>query len=745
MGKMNKKIASALLIFSLIASGVIIIFPIQVQVVTAQIFHAQAPGSGSAEWEDTHTPAGFLATPGVDPDFNGDNSWDGIVRWHAGVDGHIVWDDFVVESGYTLTIDALNFNPYLITGDPITLNDGVSITIQSGGELQTTTDGNLFTTFTTFVNAGSGGDGIYIQNGAKARMWDFMVWNCINGVHFESGSEITSPGIKSGMFWDNTNYDLYIDGAVGATNIDDISTTTQGTGAYIANCRVNITDSSFDGHSIDGNCIYLNSTTNTKITDTIIAGTPANAGDLIYMDGTSGTIIRDCNLTEGTLGDYLVQCINGASPLIENTTLISGGGIFSVFANGGGGGGGCFPVILNGSGWGGGPFDNTTLAATGDSSINVQWWLHVCCDDGMGSPMAGAIVNIYNTTLTLVASGTTGADGFLYWNKITEFVHTSTERNIYNPFNVTGTSAPFANFTIDTIDRSKVTTVVLDVVGGDITPPSISPPTIVSRYADSATIQWTASESSDAAVWYGIDGTLTSEAAGSLGTLLQEVTLYGLLPGRSYTYAINSTDAVGNKNSSADPPISTLYTFSTKFNITLNQGWNMISVMMNQTVTALDTVLASVAGEFSAVQWFSTLDTQDSWKHWSEAKSSGNDLTDISRMMGLWIFITTPAGAVLQVDGVAPTGTYLNQIPLFQGWNYVGYPSVTPRTPNQALIAQGGLAPNFRVVWHYDSGAGQWTGWDQGSETPDNLNFMNPGEGYWIYMDAMDIWNIQYV
>lgn len=742
MGKMNKKIASALLIFIMVAGSFTLILPLGFPHAKALIIHGPNAPSASADWEDTHDPVGAPATPGG-PDYNGDWAFDGIVRWHAG-DDHIVQFDFVVETGYTLTIDALNFNPYLVTGNVITLNEGVSITVQSGGELQTNTDGNPFFTFTTFINAGSGFDGIYIQGGARGRLLDVMVANSQNGVQFESGSEMTSLGIRYGLYQDNANYDIKIDGAGGYTNIRDITLTSQGTGVHVSNCQVNITDTTFNDHGSGDNCIYLNNTTNARITDSMINGGSV-LGDLVYMTGTSGTIIRECSLVNGSLGNYLVYTINGASPLIENCTLVAGGGIFSVKADGGGGGGGCFPVILNASAFGGGPFDNTTLDATGDSEITVQWWLHVYCDDGVGGPMSGAIVNIYNNSLSLVSSGTTGADGFLYWNKITEFVHTSTLRDIYNPFNVTAASAPFANFTIETVDRTRVTTVVLDVVGGDTTKPSISSPTIVSRFADSVTIQWTASESSDAVVWYGLDGSMTSEAAGSVGTLLQEVTITGLLPGRSYTYATNSTDAFGNKNSSAEPPISTLYSFSSKFNISLNQGWNMISVNMNQTVTAVDTVLGSITNEYSAVQWWNSFDAIDHWKHWAEAKSYGNDLTDIARLMGLWIYITASGGTVLQVDGEAPVGTYVNQIPLSQGWNYVGYPSVTQRTPNQALIVQGGLAPNFRVVWHYDAGAGQWTGWDQGSESPDNLNFMNPGEGYWIYMDAPDIWDIQYV
>ena len=735
LGKMNKKTASLFLIFLLVAGSFAIIFPLSAPTATAQKLHGPTPAESSAFWEDTHDPVG---APAAGVDFNGDPAYDGIVRWHAGVGGHVVQNDFVVESNMTLTIDALNYNPYTTTGEVVSLNNGVDITVQSGGELETNTDGNIFTTFTTFLNAGPGWDGIYIQGGAKARMYDFMVSDSLNGVQFESGSEITSPGIRYGIFQDNANYDVKIDGATGATNIRDITFISQGTGAHISNCQVNITDTTFDGHGSGDNCIYLNNTTGVKITGSLIGG-GFTLGDVIYMTGTSGTVIKESNLTEGSLGDYLIHTINGASPLIENCTLVAGGFIFSVYADGGGGGGGCFPTILNASASGGGPFDNTTLSVTGDSTITVQWWLHVYCDDGVGSPMPGAIVNIYNRTYDVVASGTTEADGFLYWNKITEFVETSAVRDIYNPFNVTAASAPYANYTIDTVDRSKTTTVVLDVIGGDTTKPSISSPTILSRYADSVTIQWMASESSDAVVWNGLDGILTSEAAGSVGTLLQEVTITGLLPGRSYVYAINSTDSVGNTNSSADPPISTLYTFSTKFNITLNQGWNMISVVMNQTVTAIDSVLSSIAGEYTAVQWWNPLDMNDHWKHWTEAKPFGNDLSDITRIMGLWIYITTPGGTVLEADGEAPVGTYVNQIPLQQGWNFVGYPSVTQRTTANALT---GLS-QWRVVCHFDSNLDSWTGWGTGSQN--DLTDMTSGEGYWVYMDGSEVWDIQYV
>jgi hypothetical protein len=739
MGKMNKKIVSALLVFMLIASGIIIIFPLSVPTAKALVLHGPNPLTASAEWEDTNDPVGAPATPGG-PDYNGDLAFDGIVRWHASVGGHFVQNDFLVQSGYTLTIDAHFFNPYGPPNDDyITLDDGVNITVQSGGELQTTTDGNPFTTFTAFLNAGSGFDGIYVQGGAKARFWDVMVINSQNGVQFESGSEMTSPGIRYGTFQDNANFDVKIESTTGYTNIRDITFISQGTGVHVTDSQVNITDTTFDGHGTGNNCIYLDNTINAKITDSIIDGS-STLGDVIYMTGTSGTIIKDSTLVNGSLGKYLVNATNGASPLIENSTLVAGGGIYSVKAyDGGGGGGGCFPTILNASAWGGGPFDNTTLTVTGDSTISVQWWLHVYCDDGVGSPMAGAIVNIYNNSLTLVASGTTEADGYLYGNKITEFVDTSSVRVNNNPFNVTAASAPFANFTIDTVDQSKTTTVILDVIGGDTTKPSITSPSIISRYADSLTVQWMASESSDAVVWYGLDGTLTTEATGSVGTLLQEVTITGLLPGRSYTYAINSTDAVGNKNSSAEPPISTLYSFSTKFNISLNQGWNMISVVMNQTVTAFDTVLGSIAGEYRAVQWWDPLDSNDHWKHWANGKTFGNDLTDITRNMGLWVYITTPAGNVLQVDGEAPVGIYVNQIPLSQGWNLVGYPSVTQQTTTNALT---GLS-QWQVVWHFDSNLGSWTGWGTGSQN--DLTDMTPGEGYWVYMDGAEVWDIQYV
>ncbi|UCF07967.1 MAG: hypothetical protein JSW28_10060 [Thermoplasmata archaeon] len=868
-GEVNRKIASALIMILIIASGMLVFFPLSMPTVKAvNKYHGQIADSNSAQWEDNNDPLGNPVPPG-NTDFNGDISGDGIVTWHdiSGADDqddHYVVDNFVVEDGYTLQIEPLDFVWTLGTGSAVIISNGVNITIQSGGELQTNTDGGFpFLTLTPFSSAGTW-DGIYVEAGGKARIIDSLIINSDNGVQFESGSEVTGPGIVNSIFTANINYDLYMDGATGVTNIgntifDPTGADFAGTSAYMANCQVNITDCSFSSHGMGQYCLYLNNTSDAKITDSNINGA-TQMGGVVYADSTTSTVFKECTLTNGSIVGSLLECINGASPLLENCTLGSGG-LYSVYANGGGGGGGCFPVILNGSAEGGGPFDNSTIYVTGDSAIKVQWWVHVYCDDGVGAPVSGAIVNTYNNTYAVVASGITGADGFLYWNKITEFVDTSTSRDIYNPFNVTASAGPLFNFTVDRVDMSKTITVLVDVVGSPNNPPSvqyledlsgglyggeiaidfiledwdlldqnslqsffeystdnviwdpctpaagsdpasnpsgfnlqndtlytfiwdsatdlgqaelaqvwirltpsddevsgisspmgsfaldnlkpsISDPTVVTRFSDTVTIQWTANESSDATVWYGLDGILTGETTGSSGSTSQEVTLTGLMPGRNYSYATNSTDAAGNTNSSADPPAGKIYTFSTKYNITLVAGWNMISVMLNQTDTARASVLSSITGQYTRVQRWDAADLSDHWKSWVEGKPFGNDLTDLDQLMGIWIYITPPAGTTLEVDGEAPYGTYSNQIPLIQGWNYVSYPSVTERTPATAL---GGLA-NFRVVWHYDSSLGQWTGWDDvGTETQDDLASMKPGEGYWIYMNGVEVWNLQYV
>jgi hypothetical protein len=171
----------------------------------------------------------------------------------------------------------------------------------------------------------------------------------------------------------------------------------------------------------------------------------------------------------------------------------------------------------------------------------------------------------------------------------------------------------------------------------------------------------------------------------------------------------------------------------------LKQGWNLMSLPRMQSDTSLVTVLQSIEGLYDAVKWFDITDTDDSWKHYHIKKPSDmNDLDDINHTMGLWVHVTNPEGAILEVFGEKFTST--QNITLYKGWNLVGYPSNIARTPDF------GLPPSVDMIQWFNSSSGIWESWDPGVYSPDNLEKIQPGQGLWIHCTQdTDVWTIEQV
>jgi hypothetical protein len=262
-----------------------------------------------------------------------------------------------------------------------------------------------------------------------------------------------------------------------------------------------------------------------------------------------------------------------------------------------------------------------------------------------------------------------------------------------------------------------------------------------------ALIEWTVDEPADASVWYGSSrgdggtgdgGTLTDETTGSTGSTLQSVQLTDLQPGRNYMFVINSTDQYGNRFSSF------MYSFETEIHIQLYKGWNMISIPPYLQNTSVEGALASIAGQYDAVQAYYPDDpTGDYWKHYRPGKPFGNDLLTLDQIYGLWIHMKNDA--VLIPGHKDPTLDPLfsgNLMGLEAGWNFVGYPSVQTRLIDDALKDAFGNPLTYDMVQTYDAITGQWLSYDGSSGS---LTKMEMGRGYWIHCPAFTEWQVDYV
>ena len=175
------------------------------------------------------------------------------------------------------------------------------------------------------------------------------------------------------------------------------------------------------------------------------------------------------------------------------------------------------------------------------------------------------------------------------------------------------------------------------------------------------------------------------------------------------------------------------------FDVALAPGWNLFSFPVHPDQTAPADVLSPIVGEYGIVYTYDGCDTADPWAQYDpDAPVYANDLTAMDETGGFWI--SAAAATTLPVAGTVPDTT---SIPLCAGWNMVGYPALTAQSPADALasLAGGGCV----TVYAYDpaDAADPWKTY--GSCTPayvDDLTQMEPGRGYWIYVEQASTWSL---
>ncbi|MBC7257980.1 MAG: DNRLRE domain-containing protein [Chloroflexi bacterium] len=170
--------------------------------------------------------------------------------------------------------------------------------------------------------------------------------------------------------------------------------------------------------------------------------------------------------------------------------------------------------------------------------------------------------------------------------------------------------------------------------------------------------------------------------------------------------------------------------------VLLREGWNLISLPVVPDSNDPDVVFASVSHVLvSAYYWDASAGT---WKTYSPLMPPGaNSLTFVDERMGMWVKVIAPT--TLTVQGQAPGGA---QIPLYVGWNMVGFPATEPRSPETALAP---IADKIVAVMTYEAGewGGTWRRYRPGApDFVNDLRLLEPGKGYWVLVGEACTWEI---
>ncbi len=138
------------------------------------------------------------------------------------------------------------------------------------------------------------------------------------------------------------------------------------------------------------------------------------------------------------------------------------------------------------------------------------------------------------------------------------------------------------------------------------------------------------------------------------------------------------------------------------FNISLNQGWNLISMPLTPLNNSVDNVFESIS--------YSKLFSYDSgWKV----------PTEINPKFGYWINVDNDS--IFSVNGFRPENPSINNK---KGWNLIGYPYLEETNISQIL-------ENVTVLTYNNS---QWYSYHSNRPSYlDTLYKFTPGFGYWVY------------
>jgi hypothetical protein len=470
--KNKKQLESILLVCVLVATSMIVIFPLT------------AP-KAKAVVHDINT---MLEDNGP----NDMNPMLGIVEWAAN-DDHIINNPlgYTVNVGYTLNIPNLNYRLGLPSEFIIDISNGNKIDVF--GTLMTNPMPGIPNPpqWTAFTSTGIGSfDGIYFHPGSSGHIRDCIILNSINGIVMLPGSSLidhpASPanaGVWGCRFETIVNYGMQMDGVTGLTNIAGSTNfyeiggapgTPSGTGLVVQNGSLNI-DSTVTFNSHGSGLPSLRIANADVYLDQVPFYGDDQAGYSVLVEGDcDGTVFDACDFTGGVAGNHYIRC-DGSAPLIDNNTFDFGVGQLSVSANDNALGFAANPILRNPNPPGT-TFDNTSMDVTGGSSLTLQWYLDVFVEDSDGHLIANRQVWVNDNKGNPATPGTkmTDVTGWAKWFLCTEFIQYTATFDNFNQYNKSALNNTLYGYSLETMDMSKTNTIIVPVNPIPNTPPSVS-------------------------------------------------------------------------------------------------------------------------------------------------------------------------------------------------------------------------------------------------------------------------------
>ncbi len=196
---------------------------------------------------------------------------------------------------------------------------------------------------------------------------------------------------------------------------------------------------------------------------------------------------------------------------------------------------------------------------------------------------------------------------------------------------------------------------------------------------------------------------------------------------------ISGPDSLGdspyfiNSQTQDNYPLTGLFVYS-RYNIVLNEGWNLISLPFIVNDPTIGGALSDIDGKWSrAFTYDPTLNNP--WIPYSIYRPD-TLMNTITPLSGIWVNITEP-GVTLHLKGYKLGRTSMT---LHAGWNLVGYPTLNEST----MVANAFWGTGTDRVEVCDLA-------EPGLIKEVGASYvMRPGEGYWVHVPVDSVWTIDW-
>jgi hypothetical protein len=233
--------------------------------------------------------------------------------------------------------------------------------------------------------------------------------------------------------------------------------------------------------------------------------------------------------------------------------------------------------------------------------------------------------------------------------------------------------------------------------------------------AHSIVLSWNASKDDGSGMkLYNIY--MNDTKVGSVNYPTTTFTHTGLMEAGTYIYKVGAVDYAGNEANSTALTVKFVPGVVTEWNITLSEGWNLISLPLIPDNSSIEAVLSGIMEHVDSV-WAYNAET-GKWLMYDPDTPEISNLHEMKDGVGYWIKMTS--NVTLTIHGSefpAPPATppVYHVVP---GWNLIGYKEVVEMTVKDYLAGV-----EYVRLWTFVDGR-----WVAVKET----DLMVPGRGYWI-------------